>query len=270
MSSQDPARVRRSDRIPAPEQLDDIRFQARRLIDVRRRQLQPRRPGEPSSPAGDESVALRGLKGALDASEARCPYGWSDPVRDALTILVREVAPGPPFAGGSRGPMPIAGPYGLRWVIPAPRPIPRGKSAAQRLNDLDALEAAVAELEKAVDGDSGDDPQVANSPREAGPGQPVVPSREDPVEEAIRLVGDSPRAVDLLRYLNDRPGRRATLDEIAKSVHRARVVTEHHRRTVRRGYNRAQALLNETDAPVSLSIDKCVVRLVVFGRSEIE
>jgi hypothetical protein len=86
----------------------------------------------------------------------------------------------------------------------------------------------------------------------------------DPVEKAIELIGGSPQAVKLIRFLNQRTDRTASLDDIAIGLDRARPASLHHRRgTIRQRFNRARKLLEERGAPITLMIENKIIELVI-------
>lgn len=149
-------------RIPTADQLGGICIQTRRYIDVRRRRL-----GGRTDLVNAESHAMLRLKEVLTTSEANCPHGWPDPVHDDLDTLWRAVHPPEGCAVGGTRPRLEYGPSGMLRHIPGRSgPISSGsasKSVAQLLADLDALEAAVAELERAISGVTVDASRAAAS-----------------------------------------------------------------------------------------------------------
>jgi len=87
---------------------------------------------------------------------------------------------------------------------------------------------------------------------------------DDPVERAAALIASSPLSVKLIRYLAQCNGLKAHLDDIAVALDKAPKSTAGRRRgTIRQRYLRAQETLEESRAPVALTIDKNIIGLVI-------
>jgi hypothetical protein len=206
-------------RFPTHEQLVIILGHARRYLAMRQLRRDALTPGDLAASASKVSKAGVGLKKALDESDAGCPYGWHEPVSDALQTLVhdvaRELAPGPSAVAGRRptlyDPPPRLTPWGydFRTSIPGrpapigpPRPIPRP------VEDLSALEVAVEALESAVAGEPDDAPRVAVSPSpiEAGPEPTATPKTEPGDDEEVWGRWIPMSIVGLVEAMGDRSG----------------------------------------------------------------
>ena len=91
---------------------------------------------------------------------------------------------------------------------------------------------------------------------EARERQPEASAQPCPVEQAARMIGDSPRGAELLRYLNCQPGRKASLAEIAIALDGAREATACRRRgTIRQRFNRTRRRW-KGKAPLSASTSR--------------
>jgi hypothetical protein len=86
----------------------------------------------------------------------------------------------------------------------------------------------------------------------------------DPIDRAVQALVKSPESVRLIRYLADKPGRTAHLDDIAVELDRTpRQSAQRRRSTIRQRFNRARESLEKAGGPVRLFIDRGRVSLVV-------
>jgi hypothetical protein len=86
----------------------------------------------------------------------------------------------------------------------------------------------------------------------------------DPLTQAIEKISQSRKGADLLRYLANQPERKASLDQIAVDLDKARKETAARwRGRIRQRYLRTRDLLEKEEAPVRLNIVNHVVELVI-------
>jgi hypothetical protein len=125
------------------------------------------------------------------------------------------------------------------------------------------LKAAVAEAERQEPAST--PAAIPRPPSAAENKAPASPKKaKDPVEQAANLIVDSPESVRLIRFLKDRKEQKAHLDEIAVELGKTpRTSASRRRGTIRQRYNRARDLLEEKGAPVRLTIEVGVVRLIM-------
>lgn len=84
----------------------------------------------------------------------------------------------------------------------------------------------------------------------------------DPIELALRTLEGHREGRRLVRYLADKPGRKASLDDIAVELDNSlRITVAKRRKTIRQRFNRTRDFLEEQGCTVRLHIHQSVVSL---------